>query len=694
MQPEDPQTVAEVEALLLRAIGQLCRVPPPRDVGEWADAERVVAAETGSPWPGRWRTDRVPYLRDIMATMTLSHPARRVTFLKSAQIGGSEAGLNLVGQVMAETPAPMLVMLPSIDMMLGYNRLKLDPMIQATPALSRRVDELVNRDEAGSTVTFKRFPGGYLQLVTANSSSNLQMRSARVLVMEEISEYPFDVEGRGDPVAQLEARAIAYSGREKILEISTPAEEATCRITRSYAASSRGRYLVACPHCDTWQTLQWESLRWPKGQPQEAAYHCDGCGAAIGHEHKPAMIAGGRWVHDAPELLERHAGFALNSLYSPMLSWADLAERWERAEGDQAAIKVFVQQMLGRAWREHGEAPDWQRLYDRREEWAPNTVPAGALVLTAGVDVQRDRIEAGIWGWGQNRESWLVDHIVISGSPFLWRTWEALATALETTYRHELGGALPISFAAVDSGDGVSSAEVYAFVRKLGGRRAIAVKGRDQLQQAIALGGKTEVKRNGKRIGNLKLWLVGSSFLKGELYGQLRLDRPTEESGDPFPPGFIHLPRHVASEEICRQLTAEELRYTRLRSGFAKREWVKTRERNEALDCRVYARAAAALLGVDRWQPARWAELHATAAEPGVAHRRAAQPGLPMEESDPDADGAEAEAPADRAAAPDPVIAAPPALPVPRLPPQLPAVMPPRAGLRAPRPGGRFVPAW
>lgn len=691
MQPDDPRRLAEAEALLLRAIGQVCRVPPPRDVAEWADAERVVAPETGSPWPGTWRTDRVPYLRDVMQAMTLSHPARRVTFLKSAQIGGSEAGLNLIGQVMAETPAPILVMLPSIDMMLGYNRLKLDPMIQATPALSRRVDELVNRDEAGSTVTFKRFPGGYLQLLTANSSANLQMRSARVLLMEEISEYPFDVDGRGDPVAQLEARAIAYSGREKILEISTPGEEATCRVTKSYAASSRGRYLVACPHCACWQTLQWESLRWPKGRPEQAAYHCEGCGAAIEAAQKPSMIAAGRWVHEAPELVERHAGFALNSLYSPMLSWADLAERWERAEGDQAAIKVFVQQMLGRAWREHGEAPDWQRLYDRREEWAPNTVPAGALVLTAGVDVQRDRLEASVWGWGRNRESWLVDHIVIPGSPFLWRTWEALAAALETAYRHDAGGALPISFAAVDSGDGVSTAEVYAFVRKLGARRSIAVKGRDQLQQAIALGGKTEVKRNGKRIGNLKLWLVGSSFLKGELYGQLRLDRPTEESGDPFPPGYIHLPRHVASEEVCRQMTAEELRYTRLRSGFAKREWIKTRERNEALDCRVYARAAAALLGVDRWQESRWAELQAAAEAPGEAFRRAAQPGLPMAEGDEDAEDAGPEAPP-AAPPPVPMIAAAPAVPAPRPPPPLPPVATPRAGVRGSP--GRFAPAW
>jgi phage terminase large subunit GpA-like protein len=137
MSPDAP--LDEVEALLLRAVGAACRVPPPRNVAEWADAERVVAAESGSPWPGRWRTDRVPYLRQVMEVLSLDHPARRVTFVKAAQLGGSEAGLNLLGQIMAEQPAPVLVMLPSIDMMRGYNRLKLDPLISSTPALRQRV---------------------------------------------------------------------------------------------------------------------------------------------------------------------------------------------------------------------------------------------------------------------------------------------------------------------------------------------------------------------------------------------------------------------------------------------------------------------------------------------------------------------------------------------------------------------------
>jgi phage terminase large subunit GpA-like protein len=202
---------------------------------------------------------------------------------------------------------------------------------------------------------------------------------------------------------------------------------------------------------------------------------------------------------------------------------------------------------------------------------------------------------------------------------------------LETIYQHASGGALPISLSAVDSGDGTTTAEVYAFVRKMGQRKVIAVKGRDNLPQAIVPGGKVDVKRSGKRLGHLKPWNVGSSYLKGEFYGQLRLEKPTSESGAAYPPGYVFLPEHLAGEEICRQLVSEEIRRHKVRAGVFRQEWVKTRERNEALDGRVYARAAAALLGIDRWQEAEW-ERAARELKQYQASRRALQPALDIEE--------------------------------------------------------------
>jgi phage terminase large subunit GpA-like protein len=185
-----------------------------------------------------------------------------------------------------------------------------------------------------------------------------------------------------------------------------------------------------------------------------------------------------------------------------------------------------------------------------------------------------------------------------------------LRHALDVSYPHEDGGAVPISLAAVDSSDGVTTSEVYAFTRKMGARRAIPVKGRDQLTQAITAGGKVDAQISGKRTGRLKPWLVGSSYLKGEFYGLLRLDRPTTESGAEFPQGYVHLPKHVAGEEFCKQLVAESLQPVKQRSGRIQLKWVK-KDANEALDCRVYARAAAVVLGVDRRSDAWWQNLAA-----------------------------------------------------------------------------------
>ncbi|SHJ13222.1 Phage terminase large subunit (GpA) [Roseomonas rosea] len=238
------------------------------------------------------------------------------------------------------------------------------------------------------------------------------------------------------------------------------------------------------------------------------------------------------------------------------------------------------------------------------------------------MDVQRDRLEASIWASAQDRRSWLIEHRILVGNPFEAAVWDELRGMLGETWRHASGHRLGLAMTAIDSGDGMTTAEVYAFVRRAGAGRAIAVKGQDGLRAAIGQPSATEVRRNGRKLGGLKVWPVGSSFLKGETYGRLKLERPTAESGDPFPPGFVHLPLHAAGEEFCRQLTAEQFVARAGRNGLRRLEWVKTRERNEALDCRVYARAAAAALGMDGWGDGPWARmadaLSLPAAEPAA----------------------------------------------------------------------------
>jgi phage terminase large subunit GpA-like protein len=275
-------------------------------------------------------------------------------------------------------------------------------------------------------------------------------------------------------------------------------------------------------------------------------------------------------------------------------------------------MRAFRNTILGETWVETGEAPDWQRLADRREAWAPGKVPAGGLFLTAGADVQKDRVEVDVWAWGRGLESWLVDHVVIEGGPGDPACWQQLTDLLGRTWAHESGQHLTIARLAIDTGYETSA--VYAWARQVGFAQVAPVKGLEGFNRATPVTGPTFVDATvgGKRLRRgARLWSVATSTFKAETYRFLRQERPTPEeitAGASFPAGSVHLPTW-ADGEWLKQLTAEQLVTVRTRRGFSKLEWQKLRERNEALDCRVYARAAAWIAGADRWPEARWQEL-------------------------------------------------------------------------------------
>ncbi|WP_372918685.1 phage terminase large subunit family protein [Sandarakinorhabdus sp.] len=584
-----------------------------RTVDAWADEKRKVAAESGSPFPGQWITDRVPFGRAIMQAMSLSHPCRRVTVAKSAQTSGSECGLNLLGQIMAETPCAVLVMLPTVKEGADYNRLKLQPMIDATPAVAARVRRVVSRDETGSTTTFKAFRGGYLQIVGANSSANLQMRTARVLLNEEISEFPFDVDGRGDPLLLAEERLQGNTGREKIIDISTPALEGTCRVTKLYARSSRGRYMVPCPHCHIGQALEFKNLRWKLGDdPAEhsAEYACASCGVLIAGHHKPAMIAAGTWVHERPELLELHVGFHINALYSPFLTWLDVAKKYETAR-DAGSLKVFTQQQLGLPFKEEGEAPDHARLHATRERDRPlKQIPPQALWITGAADVQGDRIEWDVYAWGPGLTAWLIDTGIIIGQPTDEAPWRQLSEVADRRYTDARGRTWPIDAFGCDSGYQSQAVYRWASADPAPTGRRFALDGRGGLTlPALGTPKKIDIDWEGQKVGAILLWPVGTHSLKLDHYAAIRRTvKPLAADGS-VPRGLLHLPG-VVDEEYCRQLTAEFFH----QPAKGKSEWrVITGTRNERLDTAVYARALAHHL-TDHLTPVQWQSVAAARA--------------------------------------------------------------------------------
>ena len=612
------------DANILQAWSNGMAPEPALLVSQWADRHRLLGSR-GSAEPGPWRTDRTPYLKDIMDALSPAHPARRVVFMKGAQVGGTECGNNWIGYIIHHAPGPMLAVQPTTELAKRFSDQRIDPLVEETPAIRQRVAPARSRD-SGNRQLSKEFPGGQLVMTGANSAVGLRSMSARYLFLDEVDAYPGDVEGEGDPVALAEARARTFGWRRKTLLVSTPTISGASRIEREYLLSDQRRFFVPCPHCNAMQWLRFERLVWDKGEPDSARYLCEACDGAIGEQHKTSMLARGEWRPTAISQDPHAIGFHISALYSPVgwFAWSQAVRDWEAAQGDDRAIKTFRNTVLGETWQESGEAPDWQRLYDRREEWPPGTVPEGALLLTAGVDVQRDRLEASIWGWGEDRQSWLVEHRVLYGNPFELAVWCDLEGMLGEVWTHASGHSMTLMLAAIDSGDGMTTAEVYSFVRRFG-PGAIAIKGQDGVRAAVGRPSATEVRRNGRKLGGLKLWPVGSSFLKSETYGWLKLERPTEESGAQFPRGYVHLPIHAAGEEFCRQITAEQLVTRSGRNGFRRMEWVKTRERNEALDCRVYARAAAAAIGMDGWGAGRWNRLRDQLESSGVAapHREA-----------------------------------------------------------------------
>jgi phage terminase large subunit GpA-like protein len=550
------------------------------------------------------------------------HPARRVVFMKGAQVGATESGNCWLGYILHHVPAPVLAVQPTVELAKRFSRQRIDPLLEATPALKERVAPARARD-SGNTLLSKEFPGGILVLTGANSAVGLRSMTARYLFLDEIDAYPGDVEGEGDPIALAEARARTFGWRRKAFLVSTPTISGRSRIEREYAASDQRRYFVPCPHCSEMQSLKFERLRWDKGDPRSVHYACEGCDAPIEEHHKTAMLAGGEWRPTSVAEDPHTVGFHISALYSPVgwLSWEQIARDWESAQGKAEELKTFKNTVLGETWQEQGEAPDWERLVERREDFSLGAVPDGALVLTAGIDVQDDRLECDVWGWAEGFSSWLVDHVVIQGSPREREPWDALAGLLARDWPRTRGSAVRIAKACVDTG-GRDTAAVYGHLRRLRDPRIAPTKGVDGWNRAQPVQGPTPVDAlvDGRKLRRgLKLWTVSVSTWKADLYRRLWLGRGV---ADEFPPGWAHLPRAIEVEWV-KQLVAEQLQTVKDRRGFARQEWVKLRDRNEALDCAVLARAALWLLGADRYGEPFWQRLredfsNAAAAPPAL----------------------------------------------------------------------------
>lgn len=555
---------------------------PDLTVSAWADEFRFLS-QKASAEPGRWRTDRTPYLREILDSLSPSDPTQRVVFMAGAQVGKTETGNNWCGFIIDMAPGPLMMVQPTVDMAKRLSKQRLAPMIDETPRLRGKVADSRSRD-SGNTMMSKEFPGGFLMITGANSAVGLRSMPVRYLFLDEIDAYPADLDGEGDPCNLAERRTTTFA-RRKIFMCSTPTIRDASRIESEYLASDQRRFFVPCPHCGEFQQLLWKNLKWQDGDPSTAAYGCEPNGCVIDESHKTDMLLAGEWRATAPGSKTR--GYHLSSLYSPLgwKSWAEIAEEFLRAKGDPPLLKTFVNTILAETWEDEIAAKIGAgELQDRVELYRPGAAPAGVLTIVAGIDTQDNRLAITVIGFGVGEEAWVLRHDEIFGDPARPEVWQQAGNLLSTPIEHDEFESVQIAATCIDSG-GHFTHEVYAFAREFKHLNVMAIKGVSIKNKPI-LGRPTKVDlnwRNQTLKNGAEVWPVGSDTAKSTIYSRLKLSEPGV--------GFIHFHAGL-QQEYFDQLTSEKLR-TRYVRGYATREWVKkSGSRNEALDCFVYALAA------------------------------------------------------------------------------------------------------
>lgn len=579
------------------------RPDPILTVSDWADEHRMLSKKSSSE-AGRWRTERTPYLREIMDSLSVMCPTRKIVFMKGAQVGGTECGNNWLGYIIDHAPGPTMFVLPRTEDAKRNSKLRIDPLIEENERLLKKVGASKSRDSE-NTILQKGFEGGELVLTGANSAAGLRSMPAKNLFLDEVDAYPLDVEGEGDPVSLALARSRTFSRRKAFL-VSTPTIDGYSKIAQEFELSDKRFFNLPCPHCKEKQVLKFDNLKWESGKPETAIYYCEHCGEAIEERFKTRMLQAGEWI---PTAVSETRGYHISALYSPLgwFSWVDIAKDYEDAKRELEVdkkhnkMRVFTNTILGETYKEPGEAPEWQRIYLRRELYKIGVVAPQVCFLTCGVDVQKDRLELEVVGWAKNFETWSVDYQVINGDTSKEETWNDLADYIVKTFPSIDGRELPILLTAIDAG--FNTQHVYNFCRRFSSKRVVPVKGYDELATITAQPRAVDVKQTGRTYRRgVKYWPIGSSIIKSEIYGFLKIDPPV--AGSPTPRGLCHFPEY--SEEYFRQLCAEKVSIKKNQKGFTRMEWVKDRERNEALDVRVYNRAAAAIVGVDRFKESDW----------------------------------------------------------------------------------------
>lgn len=571
------------EDMFARCIAAL-KPPPELTLSEWADRYRMLSAENSAE-PGRWHTDKAPYQREIMDAIGDPH-IRKVVIMSAAQIGKTAMLMNMLGYYMHYYPAPTLVMQPTLDMAQTFSKDFLAPMLRDTPVLRELVD--TKSRYSGNTILKKNFPGGHVTIIGANSPASLASRPIKVLLADEVDRYPASAGTEGDPLLLAQKRQTTFWDKKTVV-VSTPVLKINSRIAKEYEESTQEEWCVPCPKCGHLQPMVWGNIVFDKKDLSKGVtYKCEKCGEQSQEHEWKKMGQQGHFVAANPTAETR--GFHLNTLASTFCGWKEIVEKFLVADdlskkGDHDKLKTWINTELGEPWDEPGTAMDETELINRREIYEAQ-VPDGVLILTAGVDVQDDRFEVEVVGWGVGKESWGIRYQKIFGDMMGEQVWRDLDAFLLQPFFKKDGTVMRIAAAFVDSG-GHHANEVYRFTKARWERRVWALKGRGG-QDVPFFSNPTKNNRE-----KAPLFTIGVDTGKSLLFQRLKVLN--------HGPNYCHFPLNEEAgygEEYFNGLTAERM-VVRIRKGRSVIVWEladSAHKRNEPLDCRNYAQAIMEIL--------------------------------------------------------------------------------------------------
>lgn len=559
--------------------------PPERlTVSEWADKYRIMDSKT-SAFPGKWRTDRTPYLREVMDQYN-NPEVEEIVFCCSSQVGKTETLLNIQGYIIDQDPNPALIVYPTLTLAEFASENRIMPMVDLAPTLKEKYDA------RASARLELQFNGMYLVLSGANSAASLASRPVRYVLFDEVDKFPAMTGKEADPISLAKERTKTFYNRKHFMT-STPTIELGAIWQELMSCAVVKQYHVPCPHCGHYDTFQLKNIKWPEqlsDDPQKvrdvAYYVCAECGGIIEDKYKAEMLRHGEWrpmvytkdgtweSADYPEGRIRKVGYHLNAIYSPWLTFGDVGSQFLNSKDFPEKLRNFINSWLGEPWRDKASILKSDIVLEKQAGHERGQMPDDALMLTAGVDIQLDHMWYEIRAWGERVTSWLVDYGVCE-------TWDDLEEILfKRRYRNSQGQEFMVSLAGIDTG--YRTDEVYEFCSYYP-NVAKPIKGASNRLTAPYNLSRID---KGKFQG-LMLYNIDTHYFKDFIHGRLRKEPDELGSWSVFKDCPREYAEHITSEQ--KVITQDR------RTGRTKEEWlpISSHAANHLLDCAVYSAAVA-----------------------------------------------------------------------------------------------------